>query len=196
MHKVNLHFFPDKKVVDSIINLLKEGLISNIAFRISSICGLSVGMEDLEYGSTMLPDIDKIPEISALYDKNYYDKLIIQHNKNKQEITFEELRDDFITEEELVVTQVVHIQYVKQDEKIFIQHLDHEFIFYSIEEYDLKVKNHKTYGNINKIKTFKIDNSKIPFHYSDMRGPFLFNILESHFIHKDLICEYFNEILC
>lgn len=195
LEKINLHFFPSKKIVDSIIKLLKEGLIVNISFRISDISKTSIGMEDLAYGSIMHSDIDRIPNISALYDKIYDDKLIIQHDKVKQEITFEELRDDFILEEDSVVTQVIHLQYVRIDGQIFIQHLDHEFIFYSIEEYEQKINNHKVRGSLNKIKTFKIDNSKIPFHYSDMRGPFLFNVLESHFIHKDLICEYFNETL-
>lgn len=195
LHKINLHFFPDKKIVDSIIMLLKDGLIVNIAFRISHISNTSVAMEDLAYGSIMPSDIDKIPDISVLYDKVYDDKLIIQHNKDKQEITFEELMDDFILEEDSVVTQVVHIKYVISNEQVFIQHLDHEFIFYSIEEFERKIKNNKTHGSVNKIKTFKIDNSKIPFHYSDARGPFLFNVLESHFIHKNLVYEYFNEVL-
>lgn len=194
--KINLHFFTSKKVVDSITKMLKEGLIKNIAFRISGISRITIVMEELAYGSIMPSEIDRVPEISVLYDKKYDDKLIIQHDKDKQEITFEELMDDFILEEDSVVTQVIHLQYVRNDGQVFIQHLDHEFIFYSIEEYEQKINNHKIHGDLNKIKTFKIDNSKIPFHYRDMRGPFLFNVLESHFIHKDLICEYFNEALC
>ncbi|EHJ6059928.1 hypothetical protein KBS02_003984, partial [Escherichia coli] len=194
--KINLHFFTSKKVVDSITKMLKEGLIKNIAFRISGISRITIVMEELAYGSIMPSEIDRVPEISVLYDKKHDDKLIIQHDKDKQEITFEELMDDFILEEDSVVTQVIHLQYVRNDGQVFIQHLDHEFIFYSIEEYEQKINNHKIHGDLNKIKTFKIDNSKIPFHYRDMRGPFLFNVLESHFIHKDLICEYFNEALC
>jgi hypothetical protein len=196
LYKVILHFFPSKKIVDSIIKLLKEGMIVNIAFRISDISRSSVAMEDLAYGSIMPLDVDKIPAISALYDKKYEDKLIIQHDQGKQELTFEELRDDFIHDEDSVVTQVIHLQYVTNDEGVFIQHLDHEFIFYSIDEYDQKINNHKIHGSLNKIKTFKIDNSRIPFHFKDLRGPFLFNVLESHFIHKSLICEYFNDALC
>lgn len=65
--------------------------------------------------------------------------MIIQHDKDKQEITFEELMDDFILEEDSVVTQVIHLQYVRNDGQVFIQHLDHEFIFYSIEEYEQKL---------------------------------------------------------
>ncbi|MBQ0315980.1 hypothetical protein KAH49_13530, partial [Providencia rettgeri] len=46
------------------------------------------------------------------YGVIYNDKLIVSHNKEKQEITFEELRDDYnLLDDGCVVTQVIHIKY-------------------------------------------------------------------------------------
>ena len=76
----------------------------------------------------------------------------------------------------------------------FINHLDHELIVYSLEEYDDKIKDIKGKGSKGKIKSFKIDESKIPFFYKSNKGYFLYQVLDAYFNHKDLLREYFCKI--
>lgn len=53
-----------------------------------------------------------------------------------QNITFEELCKNFEVYNDMVVTQVVHLQYKKEGNCTYITHLDHEYVFYTIDEYD------------------------------------------------------------
>ena len=61
-----------------------------------------------------------------------------------------------------MVTQLVHLEYYSEANNYFIRHIDHEYIVYSLNEYEERLKNNKTKGR-GKVKTFKVNKSKIPF---------------------------------
>lgn len=146
--------------------------------------------------------------ISKLYAKEYENCMWIVIDP--QNITFEELCKDFEVYNDMVVTQVIHLQYEREEECAYITHLDHEYVFYTIDEYGNRM-NHATQKGTAKtrLKSFKIDNSKIPFDYrcevlrKDEKGrdlpqedeQFLCYVLECYFKHKDLLKEYFQEII-
>lgn len=109
-------------------------------------------------------------------------------------ITFEELLDGFKIEdkEEFIKTQVIHCEYFEDNEEFYISHIDHEYIFYSLDEYEERAKNIEQKGNVKKkLKTFKVDNSKIPF-IIDNENILLF-FLNQYFKSKDLLLEYFQK---
>ena len=109
-------------------------------------------------------------------------------------ITFEELLDDFEIEnkKEFIKTQVIHCEYFEDKGKFYISHIDHEYIFYSLDEYEERIKDIEQKGNIKKkLKTFKIDNSRIPF-IIDNENILLF-FLNQYFNSKDLLLEYFQK---
>lgn len=165
-------------------------------------------MEEIERGKIFtLSELGK-PEVTKLYSKNYEDCLwVVIDSEN---ITFEELCQDFKVYEEKIVTQVIHLQYTQSDKDTFINHLDHEYIFYTIDEFGRRCQNPEQKGNAStRMKSFKIDNSNISFdlYYKvtrkDIHGnicapkdvPFLYYVLDCYFQHKDLLYEYFHSVI-
>ena len=122
-------------------------------------------------------------------------------NISNNNITFEEIVSDFEIENDLIKTQVIHCEYFQEGEEFFISHLDHEYIFYSLDEYMKRENNINQKGNIRKReKTVKIDNSKIPFIFSLKEGiteekiNILLFVLDGYFKNKELLKEYFQSI--
>lgn len=185
--------------------LIDEKCINEIAFRGSdrfiydgeNHC--SSLMEAVEVGRTFNLDIASLPEMSKLVsDNSYYDSLWI--TVDEANITFEELCDDITVEGDSVVTQVVHLQYAGKN----ITHIDHEYIFYSLEEYEERQSYRRKGESGKRFKTFKIDKSSIPFDYEcpiltpdreKLKVPFIYFVLNNYFMHKDLLKEYFQKIL-
>lgn len=148
------------------------------------------------------------PEVTKLYSNNYEDCLwIVIDSAN---ITFEELCQDFKVYEDKIVTQVIHLQYTQTAKGTFITHLDHEYIYYTIDEFDRRRQTPEQKGTAcTRMKTFKIDNSNISFDSSykviwkDSYGnncdpvfvPFLCYVLDCYFQHKDLLYEYFKSLI-
>lgn len=145
--------------------------------------------------------------ISKLYSQKYENCMWVVIDPPN--ITFEELCQDFCVYEDMVVTQVVHLQYKKESDDAYITHLDHEYVFYTLEEYENRMRDITQKGNAKKrLKSFKIDNSKIPFDFrckilrKDEDGndlpqeyeQFLCYVLECYFKHKDLLKEYFEKV--
>lgn len=145
--------------------------------------------------------------ISKLYSEKYEDCMWIVIDPPN--ITFEELCKDFEDYNDMVVTQVVHLQYEKEGDSAYITHLDHEYVFYTLEEYEKRICDVTQKGNAKtRLKSFKIDNSKIPFNCrceilrKDENGndlpqedeQFLCYVLECYFKHKDLLKEYFQKV--
>jgi len=131
-----------------------------------------------------------------------------------EDITFEELCSEEDQYADSVITQVVHMQYKNSDSGIIITHIDHEFIFYSKEDYEKRKNNVKIKGsNQPRLKSFKIDNARIPIDLqcehaygvqNEMTNdakilvekiPFLIYILKEYFTHTELIDEYFAKLL-
>ena len=106
------------------------------------------------------------------------------------------------------------MQYKNSDSGIIITHIDHEFIFYSKDDYEKRKNNIKIKGsNQPRLKSFKIDNARIPIDLqcehaygvqdemtNDTKTlvekiPFLIYILKEYFTHTELIDEYFAKLL-
>ena len=101
---------------------------------------------------------------------------------------------------------MIHLQYKTEDNETYITHLDHEYIFYTIEEYEKRLGEYNQKGTAKRrMKSFKIDQARIPFNYQckiykkDNSGSenelFLYFVLDSYFKHKDLLKEYFQKFL-
>jgi ribosomal protein S18 len=96
---------------------------------------------------------------------------------------------------DIIVTQVVHLEYeLIGESNQHILHIDHEYIFYTEPEFYVRLNDHKQKGNFKKRhKTFKIDNSKIPF---VLDGVFiLYYVISKYFKNKELLKEYFSNVL-
>ena len=149
-------------------------------------------LEHLEIGQKF--SFDNLGEISIdkLCDDSYSNIIWVTKKENKY-ITFEELLDDFECEGNDVVTQVVHLEYFKRNGKYFIKHMDHEYIFYDLDTFEKRKVNSKIRGK-RKVKTFKIDDSEIPF-VMENGEVVLYKILNVYFENKDLLNEYFEKVL-
>ncbi len=186
-----------KNLFYKLIELKSRGEIINLALRPDYHCaedklGLSYLTEEVERGITFSLENFERDSITKLYSNNYDNQLWI--NIENANITFEEFLDNFIVYKESIVTQVIHAEYTVTNGDIYITHIDHEFIFYTLEEYEKRKSNPNQKGEARtRFKTFKIDDSKIPVTDAHSNNFFLF-VLEEYFINKDLIQEYFNSI--
>lgn len=197
-----------------LFELERDGSIMDLAVRLSDLdicdgedCSVSL-MEELERGQYFSLAGLGVQEISKLYTSQYEDCLWI--NTTQTDITFEELCEDFWDYEDMIVTQVVHLEYALNGGIPYITHLDHEYIFYTIEEFEERKTNAYQKGEAApRLKSFKIDRSSIPFDkiytvsWRDSLGndcpsaqvPFLCYVLDCYFQHKELLREYFQSLL-
>lgn len=145
--------------------------------------------------------------VSKLYSERYEDCMwVVIDSEN---ITFEELCENIEEYNNMIVTQVIHLEYFVEHGIAYISHLDHEYVFYTLDEYEKRMNDPKQKGEaMTRLKSFKIDHSKIPFDYlceihrKDINGKkvpvereqFLCYVLESYFKHKELLNEYFQNI--
>ena len=152
---------------------------------------LSIALEEIERGDIFSFEGLGIPSISKLYNANYDNLWIVQDNAN---ITFEEILNNFDIYDDLIVTQVLHLEYHIDANNALIRHLDHEYIFYTIDEFDQRRLDYTQKGSGKKrFKTFKIDRSSIPF---EVNNEFLiYNVLARYFKNIDLLKEYFANVL-
>lgn len=193
--------------------MMSKGMVSDLAVRLLNEPGYKGKMyceylaEALERGEQF--DFVNLGSysVSKLYSTKYEDCLWVVIDP--ENIIFEELCEDFETFEDMVVTQVVHLQYKNLTGEICITHLDHEYIFYTLDEYGKRMRDVTQKGTAKqRMKSFKIDNSKIPFDFrceiyrKDESGndlpvekeQFLCYVLECYFKHKDLLNEYFQKV--
>ncbi|WUR16055.1 hypothetical protein E7V67_013410 [[Empedobacter] haloabium] len=105
-------------------------------------------------------------------------------------VEFEEILESPEILDNCVVTQLVHLEYLKENQRIKISHIDHEFIFYSHDEFSKRLEDHNQKGAAKKrIKTFKIDNSRMPLILED--GTFsLYTVLEAFFSKAYLVQDF------
>jgi len=195
-YRIGKYFWIDipRKLLLSIEDLINKKMISKISFRIDYISDCILAMEEMEVGSPLKLKVSNLPELSKFYScDNYENNLWVRHDTGKSSLTFEELVEDFEIFGDDIVTQVVHIEYLSKNDEFFISHLDHEFIVYTLEEYQKRQSNPEVKG-YKKIKTFKIDNSIIPFYFKMGDEYFLFQVLDSYLKNTDLISEYFEKI--
>jgi hypothetical protein len=194
--------------------LYREGLIKELSFLLSDknilegrheeICLL----EGVQFGKIFeFSSIGTFKSVTKLYSDKLEEALWV--TIDNENITFEETRDDFICHNDCVVTQVLHFEYKEGDKKYYITHFDHEYIFYTFEEYDIRINDITKKGTGQKrIKSFKADKCMIPIDYmtecvTESSGNnsqesynkcnifFMYFILECYFEHKELLKEYF-----
>lgn len=186
------------------LQLLKElqeqKYISDLALRpeyinvSKNLQDLSISLEEKEFGKIFSFENLGIPTITKLYSANKYDNKLWVIVDEENIITFEEFLEDFEVYDNSIATQVIHLQYKKEDNYI-IHHIDHEYIFYTENEYMRRENNSMQKGEAKiRFKTFKVDNSKIPFILND-GSFFLYKVLDTYFVNKDLIKEYFENVL-
>lgn len=198
--RVGKHLTLDAKesTVRELVALKKAGNIGTLSFRPSFNIGLrsdtspSISLEELERGA--LFDLSKRnkPEVTKLYSTNY-DTLWVKASDG--ELTFEELVQEFVIEGDYIVTQVVHLEHTKKNGVDLISHIDHEYIYYTVDEYEKRQMDPNQKGEArSRIKTFKVDDANIPFTLPDGRW-FLYIVLERHFQNTALIQEYFQKVL-
>ena len=177
----------------SLLCQLKEKhLVDSIAFRpnYNCICETNQTLlnEEVEQGKPFSFDGIGAPSVTKLYSQNYDNLWISIDQRN---ITFEEILYENFTWNDCVITQVVHLGYeVPQGNCPVITHIDHEYIFYTAEEFISRRNNYRQKGTFKqRYKTFKIDNSKIPFVFE---GNFvLYPIIAAYFEQRELLKEYF-----
>lgn len=173
---------------------------------------LEILKESLQFGKAFSIDqIGKIP-ITKLSSDNFQNSLWVKIDEFN--ITFEEICENDDEYENSIITQVIHLEYIMKNNDFIITHIDHEFIFYSKEDYKKRnVKNDIKGEEQKRLKSFKIDKAKIPINYQihhkvkEYDGntkevkekieeiPFLIYILKSYFKHHELIDEYFEKML-
>lgn len=200
-------------LLEKLADMKSKGILNDLAVRLMNEPGHKGRMyseylqEALERGEYFdLANLGR-HSVSRLYSDQYDDCLWVVIDSGN--ITFEELCDNYEIAQDMIVTQVVHLEYMTSNEGEFITHLDHEYIFYTLDEYENRVHNPAQKGEAKtRMKSFKVDNSRIPFDYTlenkskDENGndlpvqkvPFLYYVLESYFKHKDLLLEYFQRI--
>ena len=182
------------------LNCLHKNNTFDIAFRPDyELCGEHIKdivfiSEGVVFGNAFNTNISQLPNLSALSDENIpNNRLIIK--KEKEDLTFEELVDNFEVYEDCIVTQVVHAQFKSEEGKEYITHIDHEYVFYNFAEYNSKQDCLKNKGEAReKFKTFKIDNAKIEF-VSDASSNIVFQTLKAFFKNDVLINEYFGNMI-
>ncbi|MGJ0288863.1 hypothetical protein NG749_00765 [Aliarcobacter cryaerophilus] len=189
------HFIPTI-IFEIIENLLDNKYINDVSFLITYISNNIICLEEKEYGREFNYDLKQLPNLSSFYDEESIDnKLIVkkQQEDSKISLTFETLKNDFISQDEYVITNLIHLEIESIDKEEFITHLDHEFIFYTLDDYEKKLDKYSIKGS-KKLKTFKIDNSRIPLKYNYKNYPILIYFIMELLDNKDLVIEYFSKI--
>lgn len=183
-------------IFEIIKDLIDKRYINDISFLITYISVSRPDLESMDYGRIFSYDLKELPDISCFYDENSVDnKLVVkkQIENSKISLTFETLKNDFISQDEQIITNLIHLEIETIDNEEFITHLDHEFIFYTLDEYEKKINKHSNKG-FKKVKTFKIDNSRIPLKYNYKDTPILIYFIMELLDNKELITEYFSKI--
>lgn len=140
----------DNKLFKNFIDLYDTGIIRQISFKpflvepYTGKVSTDIALEAVEFGRVF--DI----ELNALIPTKLFslDSDSLWINPVGQEITFEELKYDFDTFDDYVMTQAVHLKFFKKKDDFYIEHIDHEIIFYTFDEYDNRLCNIKAKGKV------------------------------------------------
>lgn len=141
------------------------------------------------------PDNDETFPLNT-YSGRYYDssKDSIWFFVGERDIYIEEILNEPILLEDCIVTQLVHIEYYMNGKDLYISHLDHEYIFYSYEEFDSRLCDNKIKGSARKrIKTLKIDSSNLPLVVND--DVLVLNTIIDSFFEKPNMADDFTSYL-
>lgn len=198
-----------KSLVSIVIKLLDNKMIGKLAVR-GTDWGITEGInkkqflcEEVEKGQVYSLAEHFWPGVTKLYNSKVYDDQFWV-KKTETELFFEELCDDLTIECDSVVTNMIHILFDGNE----INHIDFEKIYYTLEEYNLRIKQMNVKGKGHqRRKYFKINDASIPFDfpcnvykmegsdYKSIQVPFIYFVLNCLFTNTELIDEYFKEIL-
>lgn len=182
-------------ILEYFLELKTSGIQFDLSFKVTDINALSKIYKYKHYGKKLDICLQNLPHLSLFSDFNSKNKIFIKHDIDKKQLTFEELQDDYLCFNDDYLTQVVHLIYECKNGLFYINHIDHEYILYNEEQYEFKLSHLKTKG-YKRYKTFKIDNANIPFFHKNTRNQyFLYIILFSLFYNKDIVQEYFENII-
>jgi hypothetical protein len=203
-----------KALSDLLVELYKKKLITTLSFRLKDGCiknGINKDDElihEVQRGKTF-SKINIGNEIlpNMLSDKNYKNLFFISFSLN--DITFEEIEEQPQNYKGTLVTQVIHLMFSSIHNVNTITHIDHEYVFYTPEQLETRKNKSSIKGDAYpRIKTFKADGCNIPLMYQcnvkwkeidyverkckdvEMEIPFIQFVLESYFVHKELIKEF------
>lgn len=110
-------------------------------------------------------------------------------------MTFEEIAHVPELLDDCAVTRMIHLEYFVVDSELYVSHVDHEFIFYTHEEFDLRSSDPSQKGNARKrLKTFKIDRSNIPFVLED-GTLFVHTLIDACFERPGLLMDFLRDML-
>lgn len=196
--RIKKHFWLNvpRRLLFALEDLRERECYIKIAFNIKAVTDNIPILEEMERGAKLKIDVANMPDISKFYSSDDYDdNLWVVHDRSKNSLTFEELRSDFESVEDKVVTQVVHLEYKIEEGKTLITHLDHELIVYTLDEYIARQGDSSIKGSAGKIKSFKIDEAKIPFDFKHEGDWFLLIVLDAYFLNHALIQEFFEDLL-
>jgi len=149
-------------------------------------------LEELQFGvAPSISDLkNKVVEQKAKFiDFEEKDSLYIRLNGN--ELTFEEISDDFEIFEDSIITKVIHLEFFEKEDELFIKHIDLEYIFYTSEEFIERYEHNNFYQKgqaFPRQKVFKLDNGEINL------NEFLYPLAYYSFKNKTLVDEYFTKI--
>lgn len=200
-NQVGYNFCIDRRIsgLGSLFHhLIDMGFVTEIAFKIESVMDDQYCAEELLYGKKFTFDLTELPSLSKFYDVKAQEDNVwvtVEHSSDKFSITFEEtLEDTFYDKNSMVITHVVHLEVTKSGDEDVISHLDHEYIVYELDTYISRLDNPTTKGET-KIKTFKIDNARIPLKHKFQEVNVLYIIVKELLNKKELVTEYFENAL-
>ncbi|EJL4302715.1 hypothetical protein NMJ10_004547, partial [Escherichia coli] len=184
-------------LIDLFNDLIANSYIQDISFKIDSVTNQLISLEERMFGQKFSFNLDRLPDLSRFYDINAQNDNVwvtVVKEENKFSITFEETLEDTFYDKELnVVTNLVHVEVTKKNGIDVINHIDHEYIVYDVDTYFKRLDDPAVKGE-HKIKTFKIDNAKIPINYKYQNTNVLFLMVYESMNKKDLVREYFEDI--
>lgn len=129
------------------------------------------------------------------YTNNINVLLLVMRLGTRTRVYLEEIINDAKVLDDCVVTQLIHIEYYTNNSEIYISHIDHEYIFYSYDEFDIRQKDFSQKGSARKrIKTFKIDDSGMPL-IAGGNILLLNTILECYFVKPYLLNGFIRELM-
>ncbi|PSU78528.1 hypothetical protein CTM93_18435 [Photobacterium phosphoreum] len=188
----------DKRVIEIFIDLINQGYVKDISFKISSVENCLVILEEAKYGQKYSLKLKDLPDLSVFYDLDSQDDhlwIFVRKDKNdKFSITFEETIEDlFFDKNEYVITNLIHLEVTRINGVDVISHIDHEYIIYTMDTYINRLENSGVKGE-HKIKTFKIDNATIPLDYKFNNCNVLYHVVHECMSKKNLVKEYFENL--
>ncbi|HGM8093434.1 TPA: hypothetical protein ACKQAZ_002848 [Pseudomonas aeruginosa] len=133
------------------------------------------------------------PSASTFYEPGSDDKAWCSITENS--MTFEEIAHIPELLPDCAVTRMIHLEYFVEDGRYYVSHIDHELIFYTLEEFDLRANDPYQKGNARKrLKTFKIDRSAIPFMLDD-GTLFVHTLIDAYFDKPYLLMGFLLDLL-